>query len=323
MPISEFEIYGLVKELSAKNGFADFGCAAAEELPIEVQQHFLSAMKEGNFASMDYLGHNIEKRFNPTLLVEGARSVMVFLAPYSLPHHLRPIEGIAQYALGDDYHKVIKDKLFAIMGHLKEICPQFQGRAFTDSAPILEREWGVRAGLGWIGKNNFLISKSCGIKNLIGIIISNLEIPSTLEIEPEKKRENCGSCGECTRCIANCPSGALGKPYNTDSRLCISYHSIENRNLPEEMENGIVPAFHGKFFGCDNCLDACPWNSANKEGWEEFRSNYGILSGRDKEWWMNMDEEEFKRIFKNSPVLRGGLKNIKAALVWGKKGQNG
>ena len=125
---------------------------------------------------MNSLGRNIEKRFNPALLVEGARSVMVFLAPYSLPHNLSPVEGMAQYALGDDYHKVIKDKLFAIMDHLKEVYPNFQGRAFTDSAPVMEREWGVRAGLGWIGKNNFLISKSCGIKNLIGVIISNLHI---------------------------------------------------------------------------------------------------------------------------------------------------
>lgn len=320
MSISAKEIYSLVKELSAKNGFADFGCAVAKELPFEVKQRYLSAMNEGNFATMDYLARNIDKRFNPELLVEGARSVMVFLAPYSLPHNLRPIEGIAQYALGDDYHKVIKEKLFAIMGHLKEVYPKFQGRAFTDSAPILEREWAVRAGLGWIGKNNFLISKSCGIKNLIGVIISNIAIPPTSETEPQKIQANRGSCGECAKCIINCPTGALKKPYNTNSRLCISYHSIENRNLELDIKTGNVPAFSGKFFGCDNCLDACPWNSANKEGWEEFRSNYEILSGRDKEWWINMEEGEFKRIFKNSPVLRGGLNNIKAALEWGKKG---
>lgn len=316
MSISAAEIYSLVKELSAKNGFADFGCAAAEELPPEVRENYLSAMDKGNFASMEYLKRNVDKRFNPGLLVEGARTVMVFLAPYSLPHNLRPIEGIAQYALGDDYHKVIKDKLFAIMGCLKDICPNFQGRAFTDSAPILEREWAVRAGLGWIGKNNFLISKRCGIKNLIGVIICNLEITPTLEIEPEKKQANCGNCGKCSRCIMNCPTGALRNPYDTDSRLCISYHSIENRNLVQEMQAGNVPAFYGKFFGCDNCLDACPWNSANCEGWEEFRSNYEILSGKGKKWWMEMEDGDFKKIFKNSPVLRGGLNNIKAALEW-------
>lgn len=319
MSVCSDEIYGFVKEWAAMSGFADFGCAAASEIPRRIQQHYLNAMQNGNFASMDYLQRNLDKRFNPSLLVPGARSVLVFLAPYSLPCNLKPIPGVAQYALGEDYHKVIKRRLFTLMGKLKEMVPEFEGRAFTDSAPILEREWGVKAGLGWIGKNNFLISRSCGIKNLIGIIICNLELPQTSEIEPKKRGINTGSCGNCTRCLDNCPTGALGMPFSTNSRLCISYHSIENRNLVEDIKNGAVPSFVDKYFGCDNCLDACPWNSANKEGWVEFRSNYELLSGKEKDWWMALEEVDFKRIFKDSPILRGGLSNIKVALEWGKK----
>ena len=319
MSVCSVEIYGFIKEWAAMNGFADFGCAAAGELSHQLQCHYLASMQRGNFASMDYLKRNLEKRFNPSLLVPGARSVLVFLAPYSLPSNLAPVAGIAQYALGEDYHTVIKGKLFNLMEILKEKVPGFEGRAFTDSAPILEREWGVRACLGWIGKNNFLISRSCGIKNLIGIIICNLELPQTSEAEPQKQSQNTGNCGNCTRCLDNCPTGALEMPYTTNSRLCISYHSIENRNLAENIRNGDIPPFADKFFGCDNCLDACPWTSANKEGWKEFRSNYELLSGRGKDWWMTLEEADFKKLFKNSPILRGGLNNIKAALEWGKK----
>ncbi len=313
------DIYGIIKEWASTSGFVDFGCAKAEEVTPVIKRHYLVAMSKGNFASMDYLQRNLEKRFNPTLLVPGARSVLVFLAPYSLPDNLAPVPGIAQYALGDDYHRVIKDRLFTIMKRIKEIAPSFEGRAFTDSAPILEREWGVKAGLGWIGKNNFLISKRCGIKNLIGIIVCNLDIPCTLEMEPQKKAFNTGSCGECTRCLDNCPTGALEAPFSTNARLCISFNTIENRNLKEDMGKGTITFLNGEFFGCDKCLDACPWNNANKVGWKEFRSNYEILSGKGREWWMELDEEEFTRIFKNSPVLRGGLKNIRAALEWDKR----
>lgn len=319
MSVCSVEIYGFIKEWAAMNGFADFGCAAAGKISHQLQGHYLAALQRGNFASMDYLKRNLEKRFNPSLLVPGARSVLVFLAPYSLPSNLAPVAGIAQYALGEDYHTVIKGKLFNLMEILKEKVPEFEGRAFTDSAPILEREWGVRACLGWIGKNNFLISRSCGIKNLIGIIICNLELPQTSEAEPQKRSQNTGDCGNCTRCLDNCPTGALERPFATNARLCISYHSIENRNLAESIRNGDIPAFTDKFFGCDNCLDACPWNSANKEGWMEFRSNYELLSGRGKDWWMTLEEADFKKLFKNSPILRGGLNNIKAALEWGKK----
>lgn len=311
-------LYRKVKDLAAELGFADFGVAPAGPVPDSIRHNYLNSMENGNFAGMEYLHKNLEKRFNPCLLVEGAASILVFLAPFSLPDNNIPPQGVSQYALGKDYHKVIKDKLFTVMQMLKEEHPEFSGRAFTDSAPVLEREWGVQAGLGFIGKNNFLISRTCGIKNFIGCIICNLKLPATSEIEPDKKKENTGSCGECSRCLQACPTGALYHRNTLDARRCISYHTIENRNLKASIACGSVPATDGQYFGCDACMDACPWNSRNKQGWEEFHTNCTLLREADTNWWLSMPEGEFKAIFKESPLLRGGLENIQTALEWGK-----
>ncbi len=321
MSVSGAEIYNIIASMAKELGFVDFGCAKASEIPAYARQYYTDALNKGYFARMDYLGKNIEKRFNPQLLVEGAKSVLVFLAPYSIPEHINRPKGIAQFALGDDYHKVIKDKLFLIMKKISDIIHSFNGRAFTDSAPVLERFWAAEAGLGWIGRNNFLISKKCGIKNLIGVIICNTEIPPTADMEPSKKNENTGSCGECFQCIKNCPTGALEKPFATNANKCISYHTIENRSLQQDIDAGVVPLFSGITFGCDKCLDACPWNKANQIGWMEFHKNIEILSGINEDWWENLNEAEFKEIFKDSSILRGGLNNIKATLEWGKGGK--
>lgn len=315
----DMELYGVIKGMASELGFADFGCAAAEELPSSVRERYMESLENGCFAGMTYLGRNLEKRFNPGLLVEGAASILVFLAPYSLPDSSPAPEGIAQYALGRDYHQVIKGKLFTMMGRLREMYPHFSGRAFTDSAPVLEREWAVRAGLGFVGKNNFLISKSCGIKNFIGVIICNLHVSPTKDAEPEKYQKAAGGCGDCTRCLQACPSGALERAFYMDSRRCISYHTIENRNLASDISRGAVPDFNGRIFGCDSCLDACPWNSRNLPGWGEFHENCPVLSGKGAGWWENLTQEEFGRIFKDSPLLRGGLENIRESVLWNKK----
>ena len=315
------EIYNLVKCIAAKYGFADFGCARAEEVSPRVQYAYLHAQKEGHFASMHYLNNNMEKRFNPQLLVEGAHSVLVFLVPYSLPDNLPTPKGVAKYALGKDYHQVIKGRLFSIMEILKERYPHFQGRAFTDSAPVMEREWGERAGVGFVGKNNFLISKRCGIKNFIATIICNLEIATTDLMDPGKREATAGQCGECRRCIDSCPTKALKSEYSMDCSLCISYHTIENRNLAQDAAQGTLPPFGEQYFGCDSCLDACPWNSRNLPGWEEFHTKAPLLEEATPQWCDGLSKEEFKELFKDSPLFRGGLENIQTALAWGKKGE--
>ena len=313
------DLYWAVKAMAKELSFADFGSAPAGPVSQLCRNSYNNALEKGHFADMQYLNNNLEKRFNPSLLVEGATTVLVFLAPYSLPDNLTPPAGISQYALGQDYHTVMKGKLFKIIDFLAANCQGFQGRAFTDSAPVMEREWAVRAGLGFIGKNNFLISKSCGIKNFIGTIICNAPIPSTMEMEPQKQLETRGECGECQRCLQSCPTGALCAPYAIDARKCISYHTIENRYLGESLANGEIECLDGKIFGCDNCSNACPWNSRNLPGWEEFRINYEELCDREKEWWENLSQGEFKRKFRDSPLFRGGLKNIQTALEWGNK----
>ena len=313
------DLYRAIKAMAKELSFADFGSASAGPVSQLCRNSYNDALEKGHFAGMQYLNNNLEKRFNPTLLVEGATTVLVFLAPYSLPDNFTPPPGISQYALGKDYHTIIKGKLLKIMEFLAANCQDFQGRAFTDSAPVMEREWAVRAGLGFIGKNNFLISKSCGVKNFIGVIICNAPIPSTMEMEPQKRLKTCGECGECQRCLQGCPTGALCAPYTIDARKCISYHTIENRNLGASLENGEIASLHGKYFGCDNCSNACPWNSRSLPGWEEFRTHYEILWESGNEWWRKLSEEEFKKKFKDSPLLRGGLKNIRTALEWGNK----
>ena len=324
MLTQKMEIYWAVKEMAKDLGFADSGCAAASEVSASVKDAYLYAKEAGFFAGMEYLHNNMEKRFNPQLLVDGADTVLVFLAPFSLPQGCTPPEGVSQYALGEDYHQVIKKKLFQIMEMLESRIEGFSGRAFTDSAPVLEREWGVRAGLGFVGKNNFLISPRCGIKNFIGTIICNAGLPPTVEMEPEKAACSAGGCGECTRCLDACPSGALCRSYTMDAGKCISYHTIENRRLKEDLAMGVVPNLGNRYYGCDACMDACPWNSRNLPGWKEFHTNRQMLQQARYEWWKGLTKEEFKANFKGSPILRGGLENIITALEWGRKqGNNG
>ena len=292
MSIAFKEIEKIAKEL----GFAAVGYAPAAQLTDEPER-YLQALESGHFASLEYLKRNLEKRFNPQLLVEGARSVLVFLAPYGqqvtsefveitqAPENSHPLPDsykVAQYALGEDYHTVIRGKLNVILQMMKERNPQISGRAFVDTAPVLERAWAVRAGLGFIGKNNFFISREHGIRNFIGVIISSYAID---EIEA-KKEEECGGyeknlsgreeeigkkfCGSCTKCIESCPTGALCAPYTLDARKCTSYLTIEEKgatiglNMEKAAERG------GWIFGCDACMNACPWNSRNGKGWEEF-----------------------------------------------------
>ena len=292
MSIAFQEIEKITKEL----GFTAVGYASAAQLTDETER-YMQALESGHFASLEYLKRNLEKRFNPQLLVEGARSVLVFLAPYGqqrtsefveitqAPDNSHPLPDsykVAQYALGEDYHTVIRGKLNTILQRMKELDPQISGRAFVDTAPVLERAWAVRAGLGFIGKNNFFISRKHGIRNFIGIIISSYAID---EIETKKEEECRGDkmnlwgreeeigkkfCGSCTKCIESCPTGALCAPYTLDARKCTSYLTIEDKgsSLALNMENGAER--DGWIFGCDACMNDCPWNSRIDKGWEEF-----------------------------------------------------
>ncbi|MEG1692022.1 MAG: tRNA epoxyqueuosine(34) reductase QueG [Bacteroidales bacterium] len=322
------EIIKNIYSLSSSLGFVDFGIASANELVTEIE-HYNNSMKNGYFADMNYLSKNLEKRFNPKLLFEGAKSILVFLAPYGDGNNSNickdtPLINVASYAWGEDYHLVIKNKLQIILNRIITLAKNYKeendstpdtttGRVFTDSAPILERAWAVKAGLGFIGKNNFLISRKVGIRTLIGVIIVNIELPQSI------KTDDKNYCGNCTKCLDACPTGALCAPYNLDARKCISYNTIENKQLSQilelQNENKKSLNFNGWYFGCDVCMNACPWNRKNITGWPELLTNKQLLSTATNEWWKNLSGEEFKTIFASSPFMRTGLKNIQASHI--------
>lgn len=295
--------------------FSACGCTTVHEVVKEVEKAYFQRSEKGYFAGMDYLNKNCDKRFNPALLVEGTKSIIVFLAPFgdnkyikepytgnncpesSLPDHQNSSPEqpkISQYAIGEDYHNVIKDQLFLILKKLKEADPTIQGRPFVDSAPVLERYWAKEAGLGFIGKNNFLISPACGIRNFIGVLLINKEIPPTLPAffngaEAGPSGYAAINCGTCDKCIKACPTGALDEPYSLNANVCTSYLTIEaaHKNRINKKENSTINKKHsGRFdilsdpeeatpvngwlFGCDECMNACPWNSRNLPSWREF-----------------------------------------------------
>lgn len=317
------ELYAKIVKLSKELGFSDLGCAKPSQLTLE-EARYNKRQEKGYFGAMKYLRRNVEKRFDPSLLLPGCKSVIVFLAPFAKRVGGRTIKGggnserggrISEYAQGVDYHVVIKKKLRTIAtaiieaGHKADAnnsskpCEIVCCRVFTDSAPILERAWAVRAGLGFIGKNNFLISPTCGIKNFIGIILTTAYLPYNEKvIEP--------SCGSCEKCLEACSQKALEAPYTLNATKCLSYKSIEAplETLTEPYANP-----HRWIFGCDDCTNACPYNSKNRPGWREFHSNE-VLNNFTKapsDFFQKLDPQEFERLFGNTPLKRAGLEKLR------------
>lgn len=257
-------------------------------------------------ASMNYMANNIEKRENPALLVDGARSIIVTLLNYYTPQCQKEnVPVVARYAYGKDYHQVVKARLFKLYGCLEEcIGKKISGRVFVDSAPVFEHEWARRAGLGWIGRNTLLINPRLGSYCFIGVIISDFE-PSVYS-----KAEERNFCGRCNRCVEACPTGALS-PYEVNANLCIAYNTIERKgDIPLDIKNKMG----NRFFGCDACQEVCPWNrKAVLNRVDEFSPNEWLMqTGREE--WLAMDEETFKSHFSASPLSRPGLAQIKRNL---------
>jgi epoxyqueuosine reductase len=258
-------------------------------------------LNKNHHGQMSYMENNFDKRLNPTLLVDGAKSVVSLLLNY-YPSELQNQESykISKYAYGKDYHFVIKEKLKELLFSIQDNIGDVYGRAFVDSAPILDKAWAAKSGLGWIGKNSNLLTQQVGSFYFIAELIIDLEL--------EYDHATTDHCGTCTACIDSCPTEAIVAPYIVDGSKCISYFTIELKdNIPAEMK--------GKFddwaFGCDICQDVCPWNKFSKSHNEPlFDPNPELLSMTKKDW-EEITEETFKTVFKNSAVKRTKFEGLK------------
>ena len=253
---------------------------------------------------MGYMQNHFEKRVAPGKLVPGARTVISVLLNYYPSETQRHKEApvLSKYAYGRDYHFTVKEKLKQLFDFIKEeIYPDLEGRYFTDSAPVLDRAWAVRAGLGWIGKNSNLISKKWGSFVFIGELIVNLEVDGeTQEVK--------NACGNCTRCIDACPTGAIAAPYEIDANRCISYLTIEHKGeMPVEFKG----KFENRVFGCDICQDVCPWNKNPIPTNEPDFQPKAELIEMSREEWIGLDEDKFRELFAGSPVKRAKYVGLK------------
>lgn len=296
----------IVKELASALGFQFCGISKAEFLEDEAPK-YEEWLRRGYQGKMGYLENHFDKRMDPRLLVPGARSVISLIYNYFPEKDLAHPDNykIAKYAYGKDYHYVIKDKLKDFFTGIRERIDQdVDGRVFVDSAPVHERAWAAKSGLGWIGKNSLLLNKNMGSFFFLAEIISDLDLIPDGPVQDY--------CGTCTRCLDACPTDAIPQPFVVDSNKCISYLTIE---LKDELPSGFEDDMEGWIFGCDICQDVCPWNRFSKPHGEEKFAPNPMLENMGREAWEEMTEETFRVIFKNSAVKRtkysGLMRNIR------------
>lgn len=299
----------LVKEKARALGFDHCGIAQAEQLTDDAYR-LEQWLKQGMHGNMQYMENYFDKRIDPRLLVDGAKSVITLLLNYYPPetqHADAP--KVAKYAYGQDYHEVIRAKLNEFLFELRAAFGDVQGRGFVDSAPVLERSWAKKSGLGWIGKNGNLIHKQAGSFFFIATLI--VDIPLVYDSPVGDY------CGSCTKCLDACPTGALVSPTVVDGSRCISYYTIELKELliPDNMQG----RFENWMFGCDICQDVCPWNRfAKAHSSPEFKPIPEILNFTTSQW-EEMTEEEFKKIFAKSPLKRSKFAGVRRNLRFLKK----
>jgi epoxyqueuosine reductase len=297
---------------SAKNlGFNYCGVAKAVKLDEDAKR--LEAwLHNGYHGSMHYMENYFDLRVDPTLLVPGAKSVITLLLNYfPSEQQQKDAPKISKYAYGKDYHEIIKEKLNQLLSILKEKIGDIHGRGFVDSAPVLERTWAQRSGLGWIGKNGNLITKQQGSFFFIATLITDFEFSYDDAFAKDY-------CGTCTKCIDACPTNAILDSKVIDGSRCISYFTIELKDMliPNEMKD----KFENWMFGCDICQDVCPWNRFSKPTAETaFAPIPEILNLTTKEW-ESFTEESFKKIFKHSSLKRAKFKGIQRNLRFINKG---
>ncbi len=290
----------LIKSHAQRLGFLSCGISKAGFLEKEAPrlEKWLSEKRHGE---MQYMENHFDKRLDPTKLVPGAKSVVSLLYNY-YPEKTQKSNTykIAKYAFGTDYHFVVKDKLKELLAIINQEIGAVSGRAFVDSAPILEHAWAVKSGLGWLGKNANVISKKQGSFYFIAELIIDLELDYDTPVTDH--------CGTCTACIDACPTQAIVEPYKVDGSKCISYFTIELKDeIPQEMKG----TFNDWIFGCDICQDVCPWNRFSKPHNQPLFNPTQELLNYTKQDWEEITEDIFKDIFKKSPVKRTKFEGLK------------
>ena len=294
-----------IKSFAAQLGFDYCGIAKAVKLDGDAKR-LESWLGKGFNGSMQYMENHFELRVDPCKLVPGAKSVITLLLNYfpSVQQNSNAPK-IAKYAYGTDYHEVIRSKLKLLLGQIKDTIGEINGRGFVDSAPVLERSWAQKSGLGWIGKNGNLINKQSGSFFFIATLITDIE----LEYDDPIAKDYCGTC---TKCIDQCPTDAILPDKVIDGSKCISYFTIE-------LKDALIPnTMKGKFdnwmFGCDECQDVCPWNRFSKPNNEISLTPIPEILNFSTADWEELTEESFKIIFKDSPLKRTKFTGIKRNL---------
>ncbi len=286
-------------------GFSYCGIAKAQRLDDDARR-LETWLSKGMHADMQYMENHFDMRVDPTLLVPGAKSVITLMMNYfPSVKQKENTPNISKYAFGNDYHEVIRSKLKELLASINANIGEVNGRGFVDSAPVLERSWAQRSGLGWIGKNGNLISKQSGSFFFLATLICDLE----LDYDSPFAKDYCGSC---TKCIDHCPTDAILPDKVVDGSKCISYFTIELKDaLIDESMKG---KFKNWMFGCDVCQDVCPWNRFSKPTNEQGFTPIPEILNLSSRQWEEMSEETFKQVFKNSPLKRTKFAGIQRNL---------
>lgn len=298
-----------IKTEAKRLGFLSCGISQATFLEEEAPR-LETWLKKGMQGQMSYMENHFDKRLDPRLLVDGAKSVIsLLLNYYPETNQTDNTYKISKYAYGQDYHHVIKSKLKQLQEFISEEIGEVNGRAFVDSAPVLDKAWAAKSGLGWMGKHSNLLTQQAGSFYFIAELIVDLDLEYDSPVTDH--------CGSCTACIDACPTEAIVAPYLVDGSKCISYFTIELKNeIPLSVEN----KFDDWIFGCDVCQDVCPWNRFSKSHNEPLFNPHPELLSMSKKDWEEITEEVFKKVFKKSAVKRTKFSGLKRNIKFARQG---
>jgi len=290
----------IIKTEAKRLGFLSCGISKAGFLEEEAPR-LEKWLKNNAHGEMHYMENHFDKRLDPTKLVESSKSVVSLLLNY-YPSKIQNTESykLSKYAYGNDYHFVIKDKLKQLLEVIQDEIGEVHGRAFVDSAPVLDKAWAAKSGLGWIGKHSNLLSQQTGSFYFIAELIIDLELAYDMPVTDH--------CGSCTACIDACPTQAIVEPYVVDGSKCISYFTIE---LKEQIPNSVKGQFEDWMFGCDICQDVCPWNRFSKPHNEPLFNPHPELLEMTKKDWEEITQDTFNKVFHKSAVKRTNFSGLK------------